>query len=132
MALYHFWLPFVFRWGDALTEVPALRWGLFMLNASFSFLLLAGGVMTLEIARRGGVRDAASRMVIVTMCGYWLFNGVYQIVAPLPLPRPVAGLRWAFLGFGLSVACLYAAGLVRAPQATQDPGVSGLSGAGAP
>ena len=112
MALYHFWLPYTFHWGDALTRTQTLRWALFMLNASFSYLLLASGVMTLEIARRGGATDAVSRMILIAAGGYWLFNTCYQLVSPLPLPLPFISLRWAFLGFSVSAVLLYAASLV--------------------
>jgi hypothetical protein len=123
MALYHFWLPSVFRWGDALGDLPApaLRWALFMLNASFSYLLLTGGVLSLEIARRSGARDPISRLVLVAVGGYWVFNFVYQLVSPLPLPRPLVGLRWGFLGFSLSAVCLYGAALVRPAEPEAAP-----------
>src|SRR5688572_8755948 len=111
MALYHFWLPSAFRWGDVPIPAPAMRWGLFMLNASFSYLLLMAGVLTLEIARRGGANDAFSRLVLVAIGGYWLFNSFYQLVTPLPLPPRVVSLRWAFLGFSVALACLYGAAL---------------------
>lgn len=116
MALYHFWLPFAFRWGDALVNVPALRWGLFMLNASFSYLLLAGGVATIALGLGAGSREGAGRWLVFGMFGYWLFNASYQIVSPLPLPRPFAALGWGFFGFAAAVALLYAAALVRGPR----------------
>jgi hypothetical protein len=111
MALYHFWLPFAWRWGDALTHAPMLRWALFMLNASFSFLLLGGGVMTVAIAMRRGARDATARWVLLLMAGYWLFNGTYQLLVPMPMPAVLQPLRWALGGFALSVVLLYAAGI---------------------
>jgi hypothetical protein len=134
MALYHFALPFTFRWGDAISGVPpALGWALFMLNASFSYLLLAGGVLTLATARRAALNDGLARLVGIAMGGYWLFNALYQVVSPLPLPRSVAALRWAFLGFSVAIACLYAASLAgrRAPAArvAHLPRRSGAGGA---
>jgi hypothetical protein len=111
MALYHFWLPSAFGWSEAMIGAPALRWGLFMLNASFSYLLLAGGLLTLVIAGRGAAAGGIARLVLMAIGGYWLFNSLYQIVSPLPLPRALAGLRWAFLGFSLSLTCLYGAAL---------------------
>ena len=41
------------------------------------------------------------------MAGYWLFNAAYQVLSPMPMPARLAGLKWAFLGFGLSLALLY-------------------------
>lgn len=107
MALYHLWLPYAFRWGDVLTGVPMVRWGLFIINASFSLLLLAGGVMSVAIAWRPELRAGAGRWVVLAMAGYWLFNAGYQVIEPMPMPRVLAALRWAFLGFGLALALLY-------------------------
>ena len=107
MALYHFWLPYAFHWGDVLTAAPTVRWGLFILNASFSYLLLAGGAMSIAIAWRPELKHGAGRLVILAMAGYWVFNATYQVLIPMPMPRSLAGLRWAFLGFGLAVALLY-------------------------
>ena len=114
MALYHFWLPYAFHWGDVLTQVPMVRWGLFIINASFSLLLLAGGVMTLGIAWRPELKQGVGRWVIVAMAGYWVFNAGYQVLIPMPMPRSLTSLRWAFLGFGLSVALLYMGALAGA------------------
>lgn len=125
MALYHFWLPYLFHWGDALTHVPMVRWGLLILNASFSYLLLAGGVMTVVIAWRPELKARAGRMVLVAMAGYWVFNGLYQVVLPMPMPSRLAPLRWGFLGFALSVALLYLGGLKdRRPVVVQAVGPS--------
>lgn len=123
MALYHFWLPYAFHWGDALGRLAMLRWGLFLLNASFSYFLLAGGVLTLVMAIRPGLKDGVGRLVVVAMAGYWLMNGAWQVLAPMPMPPALAGLRWAFLGFAVSVALLYASALVggRAPVAAATP-----------
>ena len=120
MALYHFWLPYAFHWGDALGRLAMLRWGLFLINASFSYFLLAGGALTLAMAIRPGLKEGAGRLVVVAMTGYWLMNGAWQVLAPMPMPVALAGLRWAFLGFSLSVALLYASALAgrRAPVAS--------------
>lgn len=117
MALYHFCLPFIWGWGDALQHEPMLRWALFMLNASFSYLLLAGGTITVALAFGTGARDRAGRWLLMAMCGYWLFNAVYQIAAPMPMPARLASLRWGLFGFAAAVALLYVAALLRRPDA---------------
>jgi hypothetical protein len=118
MALYHFWLPYAFHWSDVLTHVPMVRWGLFIINASFSLLLLAGGLMSIGIAFRPILKHDAGRWVILAMAGYWLFNAAYQVLIPMPMPNRLAGLKWAFLGYSLSVALLYLGALVeRRPPA---------------
>ena len=60
MALYHFFLPYIWGWGDSPGLPAMLRWALFMLNASFSLLLLFGGVLSLAIAFTRGLRDRIS------------------------------------------------------------------------
>ena len=122
------WLPYAFHWGEVLTRAPVLRWGLFIINASFSFLLLAGGVMSLAVALRPGPRERAARWVLVAMAGYWLFNAAYQVVFPMPLPPRLAGLHWGFLGFGVAVALLYLATLSdRRPASAADVGEAGIA-----
>lgn len=113
MALYHFWLPFAFHWADGLTHEPMLRWALFMLNASFSYLLLVGGAMTLAIALQRGAAERTDRWVLMGMGGYWLFNSVYQVLAPMPLPPRLAMLKWVLGGFAATVVLLYLGALAR-------------------
>src|SRR5262245_23822705 len=112
MALYHFWLPYAFHWGDALVRAPMLRWGLFLINASFSYLLLLGGVITVVMAWQPRLKEGLGRMVIAAMGGYWLLNGAWQVLWPMPMPPLLAGLRWAFLGFAVAVVLLYLSALV--------------------
>ena len=112
MALYHFYLPYAFHWGDALTGAPVLRWGLTIINGSFSYLLLAGGVITTVIGLKPALKGRVGRMVIGALAGYWLLNGAFQVLLPMPLPRALAPLRWVFLGFSLSVTLLYLSALV--------------------
>jgi hypothetical protein len=119
MAIYHFYLPYAFHWGDALTGVPMLRWGLFMLNASFSYLLLAGGVITIVMALKPAWKERTGRLLIVAMAVYWAFNAAWQVASPMPMPRVLANLRWGFLGFSLSVMLLYASALVPGRSAGQ-------------
>ncbi|MEK7330837.1 MAG: hypothetical protein AAB113_08540 [Candidatus Eisenbacteria bacterium] len=133
MALYHFWLPIAFRWGDALAEVPMLHWGLFIINACFSYLLLAGGAATIAIALEPGRRERAGRWVLMAMAGCWLFNGAYQVFIPMPLPQRMAGLRWGFLAFPAVVVLLYGLALARrrAPSGTTvDPSPPAPGGIG--
>lgn len=121
MALYHLWLPYAFHWGDVLTSVPMVRWGLFIINASFSLLLLAGSVMSAAIAWRPELKAGAGRWVILAMAGYWLFNAAYQVLVPMPMPARLAALKWAFLGFGLSLALLFLGALAGPRRADVAP-----------
>src|SRR5262249_42086164 len=117
MALYHFVLPGTFHWDQALVHYPTLRWGLALINSSFSFLLLAGGVITIAIAFAPLPRDGTGFWVLAAMGGYWLFNLLWRVGAPMPLPRALAGLRVLFLGSPAAVILLYAAALLRARPA---------------
>ena len=113
MALYHFGLPFLWGWGKALAPWPMLHWALFMLNASFSYLLLAGGAATVALALRREVRDRTGRWVLLAIGGYWVFNLLYQMVSPMPMPSRMAALRWGLFGFAAVMASLYGAAVVR-------------------
>ena len=47
MGAYHFFLPSQFHWSASLRTVPQpIPWALFSINFFFSFLLLAGGILT--------------------------------------------------------------------------------------
>lgn len=121
MALYHFTLPYVWGWGEDLLKAPMLHWALFMLNPSFSYLLLAGGAVTIAIALGPTSRDRTGRWVLVGMCGYWLFNAVYQITNPMPMPARLAPLRWCLFGFAAAVALLYVVSLLRGARGAAVP-----------
>jgi len=116
MAIYHFWLPFQFGWPEDLARAPMLGWGLLMINASFSFLLLAFGLISLAIALRIVPREGAGTWVIGAVAAYWVFNAAYQLVAPMPMPARLASLKWALAAFALVVAFLYSRAL-RPPRA---------------
>ena len=121
MALYHFGLPFLWGWGKALTPWPMLHWALFMLNASFSYLLLAGGAATVALAFRRDARDRTGRWVLFAIGGYWVFNLLYQLVSPMPMPPRLAALRWGLFGFAAAMAWLYGAAVVRGAGRAQAP-----------
>jgi hypothetical protein len=87
MAAYHFALPFIWHWSRFLGSIPAaIRWGSFSINAFFSFLLLAGGVLTGVAARALSRGASPDRGVLIAMAGFWSLNTVYQIIIPMPLP----------------------------------------------
>jgi len=112
MAIYHFYLPYAFHWGDALGQMAMLRWALMILNASFSYLLLAGGVITIVMGLNPRLKDRVGRMVIGSLALYWALNAAFQLLLPMPLPRAFAPLRWGFLGFSVAVILLYLSALV--------------------
>ena len=113
MALYHFWLPAIFGWSQDLKSEPILSWALLSINAFFSYLLLAGGIGTTVIALRIVPAERAASGVQLGMLGFWILNASYQVIAPMPLPRRLAALRWGFLAFAIVIVALYATALGR-------------------
>ena len=111
MGLYHFFLPAQFGWGEALARDRMLHWALLSINTFFSYLLLAGGVLTVRIAREPRPRGPVSTLVLISMTGFWLLNAAYQLLAPMPLPARLASLRWLLLAFAVIVLALYTRGL---------------------
>lgn len=108
MGAYHFFLPWQFRWGLFLRKVPEpIPWALFSINFFFSFLLLAGGVLTfraLAAFRRTGGCD---RGILVAMASFWLVNALYQLLVPMPLPAQLWPLHVVLLGFALVALAAY-------------------------
>ncbi len=108
MALYHFGLPTFFNWEVyAVGLPPVVHWALFSLNFFFSFLLLCGGVATILVGLRWEKRDFSSYALVLSMGCFWLANGLYQTIRPMPLPERLALLQWFLLLFGYTVSILY-------------------------
>ena len=122
MGLYHFWLPAQFGWARELAQDRMLQWALLSINTFFSYLLLAGGVVTFAIALRRRPRDPIDAWMLIAMTGFWVLNAAYQMFLPMPLPPRLASLRWALLAFAIVVLFLYARGLQRSrrPPAGSD------------
>ncbi len=108
MGLYHFFLPAQFGWADLLAHDRMLRWALLSINTFFSYLLLAGGVLTLAVAWRPRPRDRSAYDVVVAMTGFWTLNAAYQWLSPMPLPPRLGILHVVLLGFALITLALHA------------------------
>lgn len=81
MALFHFVLPDIFQWPRYMAGVPdSIVWGMFAINAFFSFLLLLGAVATIRFA----LSPTRDRSVLWGMALFWAFNAAYQIARPFP------------------------------------------------
>ncbi len=75
MGAYHFFLPSMFHWDMFVTKIPdAIRWGLFSINFFFTFLLLAGGILTFVALRRLHRFLPPDRGVLIAMAGFWFVN----------------------------------------------------------
>jgi hypothetical protein len=112
MGAYHFFLPSMFHWDRFVTKVPgAIRWGLFSINFFFSFLLLAGGILTFVALRRLHRSLPPDRGVLVAMGGFWLANTLYQLFIPMPLPPKLWVLHVVLVGYAIVTTMAYGAAL---------------------
>jgi hypothetical protein len=118
MGAYHFLLPSMLHWGAFLKKVPEpIPWALFSINFFFSFLLLAGGILTfvtLRALRRSAHPD---RGILFAMAGFWLANALYQVFIPMPLPARMWPLHVVLLGFAALTLLAYVVSLL----ATREP-----------
>ena len=112
MGAYHFFLPSMFHWDRFVSKIPgAIRWGLFSINFFFSFLLLAGGILTFIALRRLHRSLPPDRGVLVAMGGFWLTNTLYQFVVPMPLPPKLSVLHVVLVGYACVTTIAYGAAL---------------------
>ena len=113
MAGYHFFLPAIFGWaGETTTLLPAIRWGVFSMNLFFSCLLLALGMTTLAGVLMHRTNEGTYLAVLLTGALFWLVNGCYQLLIPMPLPGSYALLGYFLRSFAFGVAALYLIPLV--------------------
>ena len=112
MGAYHLFLPSMFHWDRFVTKVPgAIRWGLFSINFFFSFLLLAGGILTFVALRRLHQSLPPDRGLLVAMGGFWLANTLYQLFIPMPLPPKLWLLRVVLVGYAIVTTIAYGVAL---------------------
>jgi len=108
MGAYHFFLPHMFHWDNFVKKIPSvIQWALFSINFFFSFLLLAGGVLTFVALRRLHRSLPPDRGVLVAMAGFWIVNTFYQLIIPMPLPPKLWVLHVVLLGYGIVAALAY-------------------------
>jgi len=118
MAAYHFFLPTEFHWGKFLKQVPQpIPWALFSINFFFSFLLLAGGILTFAVLRALRRSSHTDRGILIAMAGFWFANTLYQIFIPMPLPVRMWPLRVVLLGFAAVTALAYVVSLLAVKKA---------------
>ena len=113
MGTYHFFLPSMFHWGAFLKKVPEpIPWALFSINFFFSFLLLAGGILTFITLRALRRSSHPDRGILFAMAGFWLANTLYQVFIPMPLPARMWPLHAVLLGFAAVTLLAYVASLL--------------------
>jgi hypothetical protein len=112
MGVYHFFLPSMFHWDRFVKNIPgAIRWGLFSINFFFSFLLLAGGILTFVALRRLQRSLQPDCGVLIAMAGFWLVNTLYQLFIPMPLPSKLWPLHVVLVGYAVVTSLAYVVGL---------------------
>lgn len=108
MGAYHFFLPGEFHWGAFLRRVPQpIPWALFSINFFFSFLLLAGGVLTFRALAALRRSSHCDRGILIAMGSFWLVNALYQLFIPMPLPIQLGWLHFVLFGFALVAMLAY-------------------------
>jgi hypothetical protein len=108
MGAYHFVLPSMFHWEAFVKKIPSvIQWALFSINFFFSFLLLAGGILTFVALRRLNRALPPDRGVLLAMAGFWIANTLYQLFIPMPLPPKLWLLHIVLLGYGALAALAY-------------------------
>jgi hypothetical protein len=113
MGAYHFFLPSMFRWAAFLKKVPEpIPWALFSINFFFSFLLLAGGILTFVTVRQLRRSSHLDRGILFAMAAFWLANSLYQVFLPMPLPARLWPLHAVLLGFAAMTLLAYLVSLV--------------------
>lgn len=113
MGAYHFFLPSMFHWDAFVKKIPsAIQWALFSINFFFSFLLLAGGILTFVALRRLCRALPPDRGVLIAMGGFWMVNTLYQLIIPMPLPPKLWLLHIVLLGYAVVAALAYLTSIV--------------------
>lgn len=108
MASYHFVLPFAWGWDTSLRSLPpAIRWGSYSINFFMSYLMLAGGALTLVAWRRVHSGRPPDRGIVGAMASFWVVNLLYQIFIPMPLPERFLLVRVVLVGFAVVSAGAY-------------------------
>ena len=112
MGAYHFFLPSMFHWDAFVKTIPSvIQWALFSINFFFSFLLLAGGILTFVALRRLHRSLPPDRGVLLAMAGFWIVNTLYQLLIPMPLPPKLWLLHLVLLGYGVVATLAYVVSL---------------------
>ena len=114
MGTYHFFLPSMFHWDRFVTKIPSvIQWALFSINFFFSFLLVAGGILTFVTLRRLHRSLPPDRGVLFAMAGFWLVNLLYQLFIPMPLPAKLWPLHVVLVGYAVLATIAYIVSLLR-------------------
>lgn len=91
-----------------MRSVPQpIPWALHSINFFFSFLLLAGGVLSFVALREFRRANHCDQGILIAMAAFWLANSLYQIFVPMPLPAQLWPLHAVLLGFAVTAVLVY-------------------------
>ncbi len=102
MAVYHFFIPFQFNWGEFLLEGTAtINWSLYALNNYFSFNLLIVALFLLYclIIKKEQLHTLKILTSIIIL--FWCFSAIYQLIEPMPLPVYLEWLGYLLPGLAI-------------------------------
>lgn len=98
IGAYHLILPRQWNWDAGLQSVPAsLVWGVYMINFSWSLLILTVAALIFYAAAQDPTASAFARRVVFAVGLFWALHGVYLWFHPVPVPDSLA-----WLGYGLA------------------------------
>jgi hypothetical protein len=125
MGAYHFFLPWQFQWSSFMRRVPQpISWALISVNFFFSFLLLAGGILSFVALRAFRRSNRCDHGILIAMAAFWLANSLYQIFVPMPLPAQLWLLRIALLGFAIAAVLAYVVSVLAMRAAKDSTAIS--------
>ena len=96
LALFHFALPHVMDWGHASgmeTLAERIVWALYILNFSWSLLVLVTGSVVAYAAFIGPPASRFTRHVLFAIGFFWAIHAGYQALHPMPLPGRLLWLQ---------------------------------------
>ena len=110
MAAYHFVLPYHLGWatGHGLENLPdSMVWALYVLNFSWSLLVLVTGSLVCYAAIIGPTTAAFTRRALLAVGLFWAIHAGYVWFNPMPLPERLLWLQIVLAAFPVTVALLH-------------------------
>ena len=96
LASYHFALPYQMDWAHAhgLEALPdSMVWALYILNFSWSLLVLVTGTLVAYAALIGPTTSSFTRRALFAIGLFWAIHASYQALYPMPLPSRLFWLQ---------------------------------------
>lgn len=113
MAVYHFYLPYQFRWDPAFIDGSNAEWSTrYSLNNYFSFLLIIlGGTLGYEVFYKQRAEGGSQPLTFV-LALFWVVSAIYQIIDPMKFPAQSGNLGLILTTFAFVNAAIFVIPLV--------------------